>query len=455
MPRSTSWPSALPATHALVKMDVMSRHQPQGTKSTLPLTRKEQTALDALYVTAGAWTPREAHEQLGSNRTTELLEAKHLGRFDTEMGPMLVLLTSGRLAVFGVSNQAQSLHVQLDRAYLRLSLKALGWTRLSEQTSQRHLTQYDPTGSLLEVQTDHGPVLLAGSMRSGGYSRQQLERLTLRLKSMALKHRFDVVVLTPHPRKGRDYAQKQSAFLVLKTILPRDPDFPEVTRVKRLPTKGRLRDDEPYLAGQAWKHEPKYAALPDLTREILQQRRRDRIDWALRSLDCDGALSDAQLQKYYGLDLDDLSDRPYIETIMRPIHGESATEIQTRFVVAGAKFSRMDESKLGHRVGTSEIRHQLGLPPEQERWRAERRESRRFEEPDAHYFDTHGLIHAIEFDTGTYTLNVIDDKLTTFRDRGFEGTIWGVTGARRQQNLTQKIGPRLERAVLLCEWWKP
>ncbi|WP_407542148.1 hypothetical protein Q0M94_17935 (plasmid) [Deinococcus radiomollis] len=367
---------------------------------------------------------------------------------------MILLIAAGRKAVFGTSGRSLSLARQIDRAYIRLSLAKLKWTMARPGETRENLTQYDTTGRMTEVHTDQGLALVTGSIRNGGISRQTIENVARRMRSTALFKAFNIVLLTPSSRKGHHHAHGEAAYLTLKTILPVNPAYPAVKRIKQLPAARIMPDNEPYLAGEAWKSDPKFSELPDLTKMILQLNRRERIDHAVQSLECDGALTTAQLKRYYGLSLNDIVSRPYVETILRPTHGDQATEPAVTFVTATRKMANLDDTVLAHRVGTGEMRHQMGVFSEERHWKAEERELLKFEEPDAYYYDENGQIHAIEFDTGSYTANVIDDKLSTFQDRGFTSIHWGVTTSTRKVNLTDKIRHRLGSDVLLCEWWK-
>jgi len=161
------------------------------------LTGPEQQHLDPLYVDAGAWNPQEAHAALGVDRTTELIQRGYLGRCDTDMGPMLLLMAPGRLAIYSLSGNAQSLQRQIDRAYSRLSLKELGWRQTMPGETAKNLTQYDATNRMIEVETKQGLALVTGTVHNGGVSRQQVTNIARRLRSSAVYRGFDVIVLTP------------------------------------------------------------------------------------------------------------------------------------------------------------------------------------------------------------------------------------------------------------------
>jgi len=433
----------------------MTGMKEKGSNSLPPvtLTQDERGHLDRLYMRDGAWTPQEATAAVGQARMLEFVRQGVLGRYDTDIGPLLLLMAPGRAMVFGITGKAQSIAKLIDHAYVRLCLESLGWTRTEPGETRENLAQYDTTGRLMEVRTPHGLVLVGGSIRAAAMSRQNIDLIASRLRSTALFHNFDVILFTRNTRKGHKRALKESAFLVLKTMLPKSPAYPEVQRVRRVPHPTVPVDDAPYLAGMAWRTDPQYASLPDLTKQILQMNRQDRVDHALRSMECDGVLSNGQLHRYYGLRVEDLPDRPYIRTIVRPTHSDFRLEAYVTFVVPTRTMSKLDDHALAHRAGTGEMRHLMGVSSDPRYWKAERRETLRFEEPDAYHYDENGQVHAVEFDNGTYTARVVDDKLTTFTDRGFSEIHWGVTSDKRYRNLTESVRDRLSSDVLLCRWW--
>lgn len=59
---------------------------------------------------------------------------------------------------------------------------------------------------------------------------------------------------------------------------------------------------------------------------------------------------------------------------------------------------------------------------------------RRVNKPDAIYVGEFGP-EAIEADTGSYTTAVIERKIGSFRDQGFDEIIWGVSLLQRRDNL--------------------
>jgi len=299
----------------------------QGLNQRVAITPGEKDALDILYYQQGAWTHDEAVAAFG-DQLQFALDHKVLGTLDTLMGTMYIVLGHGRLATFGTASRADSLQVQISKGYLRLSLAQLGWRVISDTEPSRQLKKFDKTGTMLHVKADFGECLLTGHLRSGGYSRQALEWLTTRFKSTALYERFYVVVLTPSPTRGKEYAEKQRSFLKLVTVLPKSTINGEAaTRVKVVPASADLElDDGPYL-GSAHLEDPRFQTLPDITKKVLRMGRSDRIGEARRALECDAAMSAAQLKRYFGLKVTDLEGVPYVDTIIRASKDALANEI--------------------------------------------------------------------------------------------------------------------------------
>jgi len=432
----------------------MSPRIKQGSNQRVALTTTETKALIALYNIQGAWTHDEAVAAFG-DRLQFALDQHVLGTMDTLMGTMYVVLGHGRLAAFHTASDAESLQVQLTKAYVRLSLAQLGWRVMTDTEPSRQLKQYDKDGPMLHVKADFGECLLTGHMRGGGYSRQALESLTARFKSTALFRNFDIVVLTPSPTRGRDFAETQRSFLKLVTVLPKSLVNGEAaTRVKVVPALPNVeRDDRPYL-GTAYLEDPLFQALPDITKKVLALSRSDRIGEARKALECDAAISSVQLKRYFGLSVTDLEGVPYVETIIRPAKGMMANEVQATFLTSTRQIANGDDASLAHRCGAAQVRYMLGVTSDPDVWQAEVRGHLSYENPDAVYTPQQGQRIAIEFDAGQYNAKDIRRKLDTFQDRGFAGTIWAVTSSVRRRNLTRKIGARLAHDVMLANWWE-
>ncbi|BDP43764.1 hypothetical protein DAETH_37330 (plasmid) [Deinococcus aetherius] len=426
----------------------MNKHAP------ITLTDEEKQALHDLYVHYGAWTPEEAEGLLSRRR--EFLREGLLVEVDTLMGPMTLLGVKGRRAAFETSEGARSLNRQLDWAYLRLSLAQLGWDLIQNPNLGRGLRQYDRTGLLQEVRTEHGIALVGGQLSHGGYSANSLKSVVTRFKSLALTHRFWVIILTPSPTRGQGVAQANRSMLKVVHVLPKFTARTSVVRTARprpesadkpLDTGPRIT---PYMAEKA--QSKRSHLIPDLSLEILQMTRTERRERALEALSHDGVISTGQLTRHYGPDEHDLAGTRYREVLVRPIHARYGLEVKTRFYTASQKLAGMESYELAHLAGTAELRQQLGVPPGRH-WQVDKRGRLPFNEPDAVYDSPYGPV-AVEYDNGSYTLSTVQQKLEAFSDRDFKEVVWGVAGERRRATLEQKIKASLARPVLWAEWWK-
>ncbi|ASN83310.1 hypothetical protein [Deinococcus ficus] len=422
----------------------------------LPITQPEQVLLDRLYRLDGAWTIQEGLDALGADRLRAMIDHQCLGVTPTAMGDLLLLLAHGRIATYGGASASVSLNGQINQAYFRLSLQALGWRYPQPGEPVRNLESYDPTGRFKEVNTEFGLALVAGKLTSDGYSTDYLRRMTDRLKSTALFENFYVIVLTPNARRGRQHAAKHGAFLKVIQVLPEHPTPPEFDHQVdgRADRRVSTTPPEPALAGSFWKQDQRYLSLPPGVLRTLQMPRDERVEQAMLSIECDGVMSAAQLRSYYGLIPEDLQGIHRIQTILRTTPSQRTSEVKVEFLTLSRRLARQEMHRLAHRCGTGRIRHLVDVRPDPAAYKAEYRGTLKAEEPDAVIFGSDGRELAVEFDNGTYLRRVIDRKLGAFQDRGFDEVIWGVSNPLRQRNLTREIGSQLKREILLAEWWK-
>lgn len=422
----------------------------------LPITQPEQVLLDRLYRLDGAWTIQEGLCALGAERLRVMIDHEYLGVTPTAMGDLLLLLAHGRIATYGGASASVSLNGQINQAYFRLSLQALGWRYPQPGEPVRNLESYDPTGRFKEVNTEFGLALVAGKLSSDGYSTEYVRRLSDRLKSTALFENFYVIFLTPNGRRARQHAAKHGAFLKVIQVLPQHPTPPDFEEVVNGPAGRRvsLTPPEPALAGSLWRQDPQYLSLPPHVIEVLQLPRDERIGHAMQGVECDGVMSAAQLHRYYALLPEDLQGVHRIQTILRTTPSQRTSERRVEFLTLSRKLAKQDAYRLAHRCGTGRIRHLIDVRPDPSAYRAEYRSALRAQDPDAVIFRSDGRELAVEFDNGMYSRRVIDRKLSAFQDRGFDEVIWGVSNPLRQRNLTRDIGAQLKREILLAEWWK-
>ncbi|MDP9765566.1 hypothetical protein [Deinococcus enclensis] len=434
----------------------MNPIKPGPQKVILPISKTEQLKLDQLYRLDGAWTIQEGLHALGADRLRTMIDYQYLGITPTAMGDLLLLLAHGRIATYGGSSASVSLNRHINQAYVRLSLQTLGWSPPQKGEPFRDLESYVSTGQFEEIKTEYGLALVAGKLTAGGYSTEYIRRLASRLRSTALYEHFYVIILTPHARKGQGVAKRHGAFLKVIQVLPQCPAPPEFQMEVTARTRQSVSPTppEPYLAGHHWKEDPQYLSLPPHMLRVLQRPRDERIEQAMLSVECDGAMSAAQLKRYYALRPEDLKGIHRIQTILRTTPSQRTSEVSTEFLTLSRKLTRQETHRLAHRCGTGRIRHLMDVKPDPETYKAEYRGTLRVEEPDAVMFRSDGRKIALEFDNGTYTMATVDKKLGAFQDQDFDEVIWGVSNPVRQRNLTRKIGDRLKREILLAEWWK-
>lgn len=421
----------------------------------IPVSAAERAHFVRLYESDGAWTLQEGVEALGLERLLTLIDAGYIGVAFTRIGDLLVLLAHGRKAAFGGTNGARSLHRQLDRGYLRLCMRTLRWLPPQPENKWISLEEYDPTGVFKEAHSEHGPVLVAAKLSGDGYSTQHMNRLARKIKSSALNHAFEVVILTPNPRKGRRLAEKQESFLTVLSVRPSNPvpaGLEPVTSTYRSADSG-VTPPGPYLAGLAWHDDPQYLHLPARVVRVLQRSRDERIEQATLSLECDGAMSAALLKRYYGLRPEDLKGVLRTPSLIRTTPSQRTSETYVEFLTLSRRLAGKNPATLAHRCATGCARHLMSIGPNQALFKVEFRGRLKKEEPDAVWIQPDGRELAVEFDNGTYSYEKIQQKLTAFAERGFDETIWVVSNAGRQSRLTTDFGDQLRRDILLAEWW--
>lgn len=101
---------------------------------TLPVLTPQELDLLAQLYADGAWNQDELHAAFSGARIRALHEATLLATVPTELGQMTLLAAAGRKVTWGIVGQARSLPRQIDRAYLRLSAHARGWSVPDEGT---------------------------------------------------------------------------------------------------------------------------------------------------------------------------------------------------------------------------------------------------------------------------------------------------------------------------------
>lgn len=409
--------------------------------------------LSQLHMKEGAWAVAEARAKLTGDEIRSLIRQEILQPIWTEIGPLVVLSSLGQIAVFGNLRHDISIETQQNKAYFRLALAAFGWRLATPTGWNRGLEAYDKTGRFREVITPDGHALVSAKLTANGYSRKHFQRVVQRLKSTALAEDFQVILITPNARKGQRLIEKNASFLQVVQYLPDlQADYEKLVRLARPKPHTEPPDPGPYLAGEAWRTDPKYIALPLAVQHILTSNRDKRIAAALRSIEVDGVMSAAQLYTFYGLQPADLPGIFSVRTYLRTSPLLASSEQAVTFLTLSRRLARLDDHRLAHRCGTGRMRHLLNVPADPSRWKAEYRGRLKLEEPDALFVDARGDEIAIEYDGGTYSPAVIERKIDTFSDRGFR-VIWGVSHLARKRKLNAEIGIRLVGGILLAEWW--
>lgn len=422
-------------------------------------TLQERQGLRLMYLSGGL-TPAEAWETFENLDELHDRDLVHTTR--TAMGELIVLTHQGLLAIPEEGFTPRSLTRSIDLAYERLCLAQLEWQVL--KPAVRHgasgaagLSRYPL------VQTPEGDAYVLAQLSHGGVSSLTIRRIAERYRSTLNYTRKTFVILSPNARKGLQAVERHRAFMRFVHCLPLTRDDQPPGRLETVREREDLWDDTPLddapVLTSVGVTRARRQGIPDLTLEILQLPRQDRIKHAQAALACDGVMTSGQLERYFGLTDRDFPDTPFVEDLVRPVHMRHGFELSTRFFLADPRMGRMEVPQLAHRAGTAELRHQVGIPPEQcevER-RSDGRLRRKTEEPDAIWYPDptdRSRRWAVEYDTGSYPKDVIEKKRDTFYRR-FERIVWGVPSARRQQFVRSHISDSSRSEVRVVDWWTP
>lgn len=405
----------------------------------------------------GGLTPGEANERAKrlSVNLADLFSRGLLHTTYTLMGELIVLTVPGFQVIAGGKRVHRSLTRSIDLAYERLCLDDLGWTVLREAVRSgpelsSGLSRYP------RVQTDQRDAYVVAKLSRGGISTGAIHRLAKRYRSTLAATNHDLVIITPSPRRGLQAAQGYSANVRFEHLLPQTQPGVKGRRVWTGEDVGDLWESPPIQGAaitELQASELRHQGVPDLTLEILQLTRKERIERAHEALACDGVITEGQLRRHFKLEAEDFPRVLYVEDLAHPVHMRRSLEVRVRFYLASRKLGHSEVPQLAHRAGTGELRHLYGVRPEQcEQVRQNTKNLRRhFEEPDAIWHpdpaDRTRRV-AVEFDTGSYPRKVIEEKREAFR-KHFEGIVWGVTSQRRQASVASLLTQRVD----LVQWW--
>lgn len=414
----------------------------------VPLAPNEWRALHEL-LSLGAWTVDEAWDAAPDLDT--LYARGLLLTLPTELGPLVTLSRKGRAALGQGERAGPSFSRLVDRTYLRLCLEDHGWQVLREARAEN--------GRALErfpvVRTPLGEVYAAGKLTGGGYSAMGVRGLMERVHGALLTRRERLLVFTPRTSRGQKAAAEYASTLWL---FPHRPTFGKED-VGRLGTAREFGEaweaapDEGPILTPAMAERWRARGVPDLTLEVLQLTRAGRVERAREALATDGVLAEPQLARHYHLDARDLPDVPFVEDVVRPIHGRASLEVGARFFVASRRMKHIEGPRLSHAAGVTELRHALGIAPSA--WKVEARSELglRLEEPDAvarvNAEPGNAGRVAVEYDSGMYTRTVAWRKARTFADRGFARIVWGVGSDLR----AARLRAWMRADVRVVRWW--
>ncbi|GGS05660.1 hypothetical protein [Deinococcus sedimenti] len=401
----------------------------------------------------GAWRADEVAAQLPE--AAALYSAGLLTRTSTVIGPLTHLTAAGQRRA-GIDRTYGSVARQLDRAYTRLAIQAQGWTVAPDV---QYLREFDCTGLMTAVQTPFtedygsGAALVIGKLPAG-YSPSGLRHLIARFRSQALHYNFWVIVLSPQGQRGQRLAAQHPAWLKVIRVLPTGPassvplDIPKpVFPVKRslqgpAVDPGQEQRALEYMAARGHPYGPLWLS-------IVSQPRAARAAAFRAALQVDRVICGQQLMRVYALSPEDVEDVPYVDTQVKPVHSQSGYLVQTRFYVAERRLLRRDPNFLAHAAGVAEMRVLMNVPPDPAVWRTGVTLGRREAcTPDAVSIGDFGPV-AVEYDTGAYTTGVIEDKLSAFRDQGYDDVVWGVPAQSRRDRLAREHDLR----VKLVRWF--
>lgn len=405
----------------------------------------------------GAWTRAEMSANF--KQPTLLYTSNLVQAIPTEIGELTILMPDGLRQAFGSASRPRSpardgsrtvfsVTRQLNKAYVRLGIQAMGW-KLSEQ--QEELTRYDVTGRMIAVICPEGPALVTGAL-GNGYSWAGMQKIVTRLQSTALFRNFDVVLFSPTGR-GKRLVEQNSAFLRQVTP-PLDVGGRKRLQVttgwaEKKPPGGPIRTNDArqilellnqkgHEYGMAWTN-------------ILRRPRAERVHHARQDLAFDGVMTTEQLRRRYGLKPEDLEGCPHISVALRPVHSQETNLIQTLFFLHQARHKTVHVSALSHRAHVAEMRFQLDVPADATLWsyRPEFKHGRH--KPDAVWFSPEGEV-AIEYDTGSYVTSLIEDKVASYRSQGYMDIVWGVASPKRQARLRRMPLEQGSVRVMLARW---
>lgn len=266
----------------------------------------------------------------------------------TLMGQLIVLTAQGFQSIADGEIVHRSLTRSIDLAYERLCLQALGWTVLRQGIRSgpelaAGLSRYP------KVQTDQRDAYVIARLSRGGLSASAIHKLALRYRGLLASTNHDLIIVSPSAVRGAKAAHTHRVNLRFIHCLPLTE--PGVAG-QRFWTGEALGDvwDTPPIQGPAITElqasDLRHQGVPDLTLEILQLTRKDRIERAHEALACDGVITEGQLKRHFALEAEDFPKVPFLEDLAQPIHMRRSLEVSVRFFLASRKLGQAEVPQL-------------------------------------------------------------------------------------------------------------
>ncbi|MFC3863021.1 hypothetical protein ACFOPQ_19850 [Deinococcus antarcticus] len=305
----------------------------------------------------------------------------------------------------------------------------------------------------LEGESQFGQALIGGKLTGNGYSRNAILDLGQRFRSSTLAEQFVICIFTPSSTKGQKVAAQFPHTLRLVSYIP-DTGSPlkKFNPVTGRPTKSR---GAAITEATAVKLRRNHGAsiYSDRTLRRLMMDKDRRIEEALKALATDKVMTAKQLDIYYGLRPADLGNVLVSDSLIRPTRNNYGTEVKCQLITNQGAVTRLDDAQLNHLLLTAQTRYNLGAPAD-EHWRVSQANTR-FDMPDAvQVHPESGSMTAIEADSGEYKFLHILRKLESYKDQGYEATVWGTTSQKRISNLTRKLPNDLTPTFMTANWWE-
>ena len=176
----------------------------------------------------------------------------------------------------------------------------------------------------------------------------------------------------------------------------------------------------------------------------------------LAELDVDGVLSAAQARRRSGVEIVQLTEQELVQAglfvfplrISRVFRGDVST---FNFVARRPLDRYKTPSQIIHEVGTAEMRAAIrGIQTGS--WVSSASALAATSKPDAE-LTLGGQTYAIEYDTGSYSSQRVEDKLKAFGP--YTHVFWGCSSLVRTRRLQERYRTQARLTVFHVAWWAP